>query len=71
MGKRNLTTGDDEHNFDPHYEEQDTAIQVLGLHKRYRKFRGSKVVLNGLNLKCRTGKLFVTNCFTEAFVGID
>lgn len=64
MGKSNLTTADAEDNFDPQFEEQDIAIRVLGLHKRYRNFHGSKVVLNGLNLKCRTGKLFVTNCLT-------
>lgn len=55
---------DIENIFEPHFkdQEQDTAIQILDLHKRYRNYGGSKIVLNGLNLNCQTGKLLVQNC---------
>lgn len=49
--------------FEPQFGDSNNAIQVLGLHKRYRKYRRSKIVLNGLNLNCPTGKLFVEKVF--------
>lgn len=47
----------DKNTYEPHFEDFDTAIQVFELHKRYRKYYRSKVILNGLNLKCYAGKL--------------
>lgn len=45
--------------FEPEIEDQETAIRVWRLHKRYRHFNRTKIVLNGLNLKCPAGKLYV------------
>lgn len=47
--------------FEPRFEDRDIAIRVLRLHKIYRNFRRSKIVLNGLNLNCQAKKLLVKN----------
>lgn len=64
MGESDSAIDDVEKFFEPQFDDQDqgSAIQVLDLHKRYRYFNGSKIVLNGLNLNCQTGKLLVKNC---------
>lgn len=59
MKKRTSGTDDVENVFEPEFEEQDMAVRVVDLHKKYRNYYRSKIVLNGLNLNCQAGKLFV------------
>lgn len=49
--------------YESQFDDQEIGIRILGLHKRYRYWNESKIVLNGLNLNCRTGNLLVLiNC---------
>lgn len=71
MGKSDSVI-EEEETFDPHFESENTspnlAIQTVDLHKRYRSFHRSEIVLNGLNLNCPTGKLLVVlNSLTKLF----
>lgn len=59
MSKSDSSIDDVGNTFEPNFGDQETAIKVLGLHKQYRKYNRSKIVLNGLNLNCQAGKLLV------------
>lgn len=62
MGRTETVIEEVEEMSEPQSEEQNVAIQVVDLHKHYRKYHRSEVVLNGLNLNCQAGKLLVPNC---------
>ncbi|XP_037034865.1 ABC transporter G family member 23-like [Bradysia coprophila] len=45
--------------YESQFDDQEIGIQILGLHKQYRRWNRSKIVLNGLNLNCQSGKLYI------------
>ncbi|KAJ6633827.1 putative ABC transporter ATP-binding protein YvfR [Pseudolycoriella hygida] len=45
--------------FVPQFEEREVAIRVVDLYKRYRNVYQSKTVLNGFNLVCQAGIMYI------------